>query len=127
MAYLREEFQNIDQEYRKKNTFWRRWAAFFILLALFFGSWGAQFASQLQVERHEAEQHGQQFQMEEFWPKFWQSTTENWQSEWLQLATQALLIAGYAEFVFRKGNEEHYKTQLMIEDLQRGMQKTKKS
>jgi hypothetical protein len=121
MAYLKEEFQNLNQEYRKKNTFWRRWAALFILLALFLGSWGAQYVSQLKVERQEAAQHGQQLQMEEFWPQFWQSTMENWQSEWLQLFTQGLIIAGYAEYLFRKGNEEHYKTHLMIEELRNAL------
>jgi hypothetical protein len=59
--------------------------------------------------------------MEEFWPQFWQSTMENWQSEWLQLFTQGLIIAGYAEYLFRKGNEEHYKTHLMIEELRNAL------
>ena len=125
MPYLKDEFQNLEQEYRKKNTFWRRWASFFILMILFFGSWGVQFVSQVQVEKQEAEQHGQQFQMAEFWPKFWQSTMENWQSEWLQLATQALIIAGFADYLFRKGNEDHYKTHLMIEELRADLQKRK--
>ncbi len=55
--------------------------------------------------------------MSEFWPEFWSATFENWQSEWLQLAMQALLIAGFAEYVFRKGDEEHFRTQLMINEL----------
>jgi hypothetical protein len=108
----------LKNEYRKKNTFWRNWASAIILLVLFFGSWGGQFATQLQVSKQEAQQHGQEFQMSEFWPEFWQSTFENWQSEWLQLFTQALIVAGFADYLFRKGNEDHYKTQLMIEELQ---------
>ena len=61
--------------------------------------------------------HGQSFNMDEFWPQFWSSTFENWQSEWLQLATQALLISGFSAVLFRKQNEEQYRTQLMIEEL----------
>lgn len=107
----------LGEEYTRKNTFWRRWAAVFILFAFFFLSWTGQFVNQLQETKQESAQHGQEFQMEEFWPKFWSSTFENWQSEWLQLATQALLIAALADYLFRKGNKDHYKTQLMIAEL----------
>lgn len=110
-------------EYKRKDSFFRRWAAAIILLLFFFGSWGGQFATELQVTKQLAEQHGQQFNMTEFWPEFWQSTLENWQSEWLQLFTQAVLISGFSSYLFRKQNEEHYKTQLMIEDLKRGLNK----
>ena len=109
----------LKKEYKKKNTFFKNWGAVFILLAFFLASWGGQFAAQLQAEKQLAEQHGQEFQMTEFWPEFWSATFENWQSEWLQLATQALLIAGFSAYVFRKQDEEHYKTQLMIEQLQK--------
>ncbi len=125
MAYLKEEFENLNQEYRKKNTFWRRWAAVFILLAFFLASWGGQFATQLQAEKNQAEQHGQVFQMSEFWPEFWSATLENWQSEWLQLFTQALLVVGFSEYLFRKGEEESYRTQLMIEELRDEIRQSK--
>ncbi len=114
---------SLKEDYNRKNTFWRKWAAVFILFAFFFLSWGGQFASQLQEVKQQSEQHGQQFQMSEFWPEFWSATFENWQSEWLQLATQALLIAAFADYLFRKGNEDHYKTQLMIEELRKEMKK----
>ncbi|MBX4201613.1 hypothetical protein KW803_01815 [Candidatus Saccharibacteria bacterium] len=117
MAQSKSSNENVTREYRRKDTFWRRWLAVFILFVFFFASWGGQFASQLEVEKQIAEQHNQQFQMSEFWPEFWQSTFENWQSEWLQLATQALLIAAFADFLFRKGQEDNYKTHLMIEQL----------
>jgi hypothetical protein len=109
----------LRSEYNKKNTFWRNWGAVFILLAFFLGSWGGQFINQLAVQRQESAEHNQPFQMEDFWPQFWASTFENWQSEWLQLATQALLISGFAAVVFRKQDEEHFKTQLMIEELRK--------
>ena len=61
--------------------------------------------------------------MDDFWPQFWSSTFENWQSEWLQLTTQALLISAFASVLFRKQDEEHYKTQIMIEQLRKEMKK----
>jgi hypothetical protein len=117
MATTKRADNRLHREYQKKDTFFRRWAAVFILLIFFFGSWAGQFVTQLQAEKLQAEEHRQEFKMEEFWPEFWQSTFENWQSEWLQLATQAILVAAFTEYLFRKGDEEHYKTQLMIEDL----------
>ena len=125
MQYLPDKYDSLDKEYRKKNTFWRRWVAVFILFAFFFLSWGGQFASQLQQAKNEAEQHSQQFVMSEFWPEFWSATFENWQSEWLQLATQAILIAALSDYLFRKGNQDHYKTQLMIDELRRELTEAK--
>ena len=117
---------DLKAEYRRSDTFMKRWTALFILVAFFVASWAGQFAFQMQVEAQEAEQHGQQFSMQEFMPQFWASTFENWQSEWLQLATQAVLIAALADYVFRIGNRDHYKTQLMIEDLRKEVQTLKK-
>lgn len=108
----------LAKEYKKKNTFWRNWGAVFILLAFFIVSWGGQFVSQLSVQKSEMELHGQEFSMEEFWPEFWASTFENWQSEWLQLTAQAVLISGFAAYIFRTEDQELYRTQLMIENLQ---------
>lgn len=74
--------------------------------------------TQLQEVKQDAVTHGQDFQMSDFWPKFWSSTFENWQSEWLQLTVQAILIAALADYLFRISNRDHYKTHLMIEELQ---------
>lgn len=113
----------MQQEYKRKDTFWRNWGAAFILLAFFIASWAGQFATQLQVEKQQSQQHNQVFQMQEFWPQFWASTFENWQSEWLQLMTQAVLISGFASYIFRKQDEDHYKTHLMIEELRKDLAK----
>ena len=120
---------DLQAEYNAKNTFFRKWGVLLILLLFFVLSWGGQFATQLQVEKEQSAMHGQEFMMEEFWPEFWASTFENWQSEWLQLFTQALLVSGMSAYIFRKQDEEHYKTQIMIEDLKtrvEGLRKTKK-
>lgn len=113
----------LQQDYKQKDTFWRRWTAVIILFAFFFLSWGGQFVSQMEQVKQQSEEHGQAFSMSEFWPEFWTSTFENWQSEWLQLATQAILIAALADYLFRKGNQDHYKTQLMIEELRQEIEK----
>lgn len=113
----------LKSEYAREDTFLRRWASVFILIVLFVGSWSGQLITQMQVERQQAEQHNQTFTMEEFWPQFWSSTFENWQSEWLQLMTQALIVAGFANYLFRKGDEEHFKTHLMIDELRQEVKK----
>jgi hypothetical protein len=115
----------MSDEYKKKSNFWKDWGAVIILAVFFLGSWGGQFITQLQVQQNEALQHSQQFTMEEFWPQFWASTFENWQSEWLQLTTQALLISGFAAYIFRKQDEEHFKTQRMIDELRQEIKKRK--
>ena len=116
MAKLRDK-------YAKEDTFWHKWTAVIVLVVFFTFSWGGQFVSQMEVEKQQAEQHGKTFQMEEFWPQFWSSTFENWQSERLQLTMQAILIAALADYIFRIGNRDHYKTQLMIEELREEIRK----
>lgn len=114
---------DLMREYKRKNTFLRKWGALLILVVFFILSWGGQFYFQMQATRQESQQHGQEFSMNEFLPQFWSSTLENWQSEWLQLATQAVLIAALADYFFRKGNQDHYKTQLMIDELRNDLKK----
>jgi len=65
--------------------------------ALFLFSWLGQFIFQMITERNEAEQHGQSFSWSDFFPQFFESTFENWQSEFLQLVWQA---AGLALFYY---------------------------
>jgi hypothetical protein len=60
---------------------------------LFLLSWAGQFLAQMVTERNEAEQHGDSFQWADFWPQFFSSTFENWQSEFLQLVWQAIGLA----------------------------------
>jgi hypothetical protein len=114
MPQRQQPSKDLKEEYRRKNTFWHRWASLIILIVLFFGSWTGQFFNQMQVVKLDAAEHHQTFAMSDFWPHFWESTFENWQSEWLQLFTQGLIIAGFASYMFRKGEEETYKTHLMI-------------
>lgn len=57
---------------------------------LFLLSWAEQFVSQLIEVRNEASQHQEAFTWSDFWPQFFSSTFENWQSEFLQLVWQAV-------------------------------------
>lgn len=72
----------------------KRWGAIHLLVLLFLSSWVAQLATQLVQARNEAAAHGQQLTAAEFWPEFLQATTENWQSEFLQLVVQGVLLLG---------------------------------
>jgi len=68
--------------------------SFAIVTGLFFLlSWAGQFLAQMVTERNEAEQHGQSFEWSQFFPQFFASTFENWQSEFLQLVWQAAGLA----------------------------------
>jgi hypothetical protein len=65
--------------------------------AFFAIAWVGQFLTQALVVRNDAQAHGDSFSWGDFWPEFWQSTFENWQSEFLQLIWQA---AGLALLLF---------------------------
>src|SRR3954469_10421950 len=68
--------------------------SFGLVTGLFFLlSWAAQFILQMMEVRNEAQQHGQQFTWSDFSPQFFQSTFENWQSEFLPLIWQAAGLA----------------------------------
>ena len=71
----------------------RRWGAVYIILALFAGSIIAQFAFQWAEFAAEQAAHGEESDITGFLPGFFAATFENWQSEFLQLAVQAVLIA----------------------------------
>ena len=84
----------------------RRWGAVYVLLLLFVGSWLGQFFTQLADFRNEQAAHGQEFAWSQFWPAFLSSTFENWQSEWLQLIFQAILLLGAKHWIFQVDAED---------------------
>ncbi len=85
MSAKGRDMAELHHEYKRKDTFLRNWGAVIILIVFFLVSWGGQFVAQLVTEKQDAQQHGQEFEMSDFWPQFLSSTFENWQSEWLQL------------------------------------------
>lgn len=74
----------------------RRWGAIYVLALLWLGSATGQWIAQA------AEGEG--------WVLFASATFENWQSEFLQLAVQGLLIVGLAGKLFRVSKDEHEET-----------------
>lgn len=95
----------------------RRWGAVYIMVALFLGSWIAQFCFMLVEVGNEARSHGEQFAMSEFWPRFLSSTFENWQSEWLQLAFQAVVLLGLKHVLFKADAADMEQLQLDLTEI----------
>lgn len=75
-----------------------------LFVSLFLVSWVGQLYFEWKVFADEQDAHGASpvFWSADFWETFWQSTLENWQSEFLQLATFAI-AAAYLVF---KGSSE---------------------
>ena len=84
----------------------RRWGAVYVLLLLFLGSWAAQFVTQLSEFRGEQSMHGEPFVWSDYLAQFFASTFENWQSEWLQLIFQAILLLGAKHWIFQVDAED---------------------
>lgn len=95
----------------------KRWGAAYLLLALFLASWIGHFISMLVEAGNEARQHGQAFAMAEFWPRFWSSTFENWQSEWLQLLVQAVVLLGMKHVLFKADAADMEQVQLDLAEI----------
>jgi hypothetical protein len=87
----------------------RRWGAVYILAVLFAGSWiGQMVAMQPAIA-------------EEGWSVFWAATFENWQSEYLQLVVQAVLLLGLKHALFRADAEDLERIEAKLDRLlQRG-------
>jgi hypothetical protein len=89
-----------------QHSHFRRWGAVYLLLALFLSSWLGQFVFSMREIENEAIQHGGSFEWSEFWPTFLSATFENWQSEWLQLVTQAVVLLGMKHLLFAADAED---------------------
>lgn len=88
-----------------------------MLLALFLASWAAQLVSMMVEIGNEARQHGQPFELSEFWPQFASSTFENWQSEWLQLLVQAVVLLGMKHVLFKADAADMEQVQLDLTQI----------
>jgi hypothetical protein len=95
----------------------RRWGAVYVLLLLFVGSWLGQFFFQLSEFRSDQAAHGQPFVWSEYWSAFFASTLENWQSEWLQLVFQAMLLLGAKHWLFKADAEDMERLEAKIDDI----------
>ena len=99
------------------HSHFKKWGAAYLLLVLFLASWGAQFISMLVEVGNEARQHGEAFSMSDFLPQFWSSTFENWQSEWLQLFVQAVILLGMKHVLFKADAEDMEQVQLDLAEI----------
>lgn len=83
----------------------QRWGAVYILIVLWLGSWGLQALTM----RPEIREKG--------WIEFWAATMENWQSEWLQLIFQSLLLLAGKHWLFRADAEDLERVEAKIDNL----------
>lgn len=83
----------------------RRWGAVYILTGLFAGSWLGQAITM----QHTIQQDG--------WIEFWAATLENWQSEWLQLVFQAVLLLGAKHWLFQVDAEDLERIETKLDSL----------
>jgi hypothetical protein len=95
----------------------RRWGAVYILVILFLGSWLAQLVTQSIEFTSQQQQHGGSFSWGEFLPNFLAATFENWQSEWLQLVFQAVLLLGAKHLMFKVDAEDLERIERKIDQL----------
>jgi disulfide bond formation protein DsbB len=84
----------------------RRWGAVYVLIVLFLGSWLGQLFTQISQFRTEQAMHQEPFSWGDFFAQFFASTFENWQSEWLQLIFQAILLLGAKHWLFQVDAED---------------------
>ncbi|WP_445258978.1 DUF6766 family protein [Nocardioides aurantiacus] len=95
----------------------RRWGAVYLLLLLFAGSWAGQFLAQLAEFRSQQQQHGAPFAWGDYLTQFASSTFENWQSEWLQLVFQAILLLGAKHWLFQVDAEDLERIERKVDAL----------
>ena len=81
---------------------WSNFGLSLAFCALFLTSWAAQGVAQWGTYRAEQTEHGEPVTVSGYLVDFGQSTLENWQSEFLQLFTMAVLTA----FLVNKGSTE---------------------
>ncbi len=111
MARAKDAIDPDRNSKRGKPGFGKAYSFGIVTAVLFLLSWTGQFISQAITVADEAEQHGQSFQWSDFWPQFFSSTFENWQSEFLQLIWQAVGLT----FLFLWGSSQSRESDERIE------------
>lgn len=104
------------------DTHLRKWGAVYLLVLLFLGSWIGQFFTELSQFRSEQSTHGEPFLWGDFLMQFGQSTFENWQSEWLQLVFQAVLLLGAKHLIFRVDAEDLERLEAKVDQINRRLE-----
>jgi hypothetical protein len=105
------------REHRRPNSHLRRWGAVYLLALLFLGSWIGHFFTQLSEFRTDQAEHQQAFTWADYLVNFFASTFENWQSEWLQLVFQAILLLGAKHIIFRVDAEDMERLEAKVDRI----------
>jgi hypothetical protein len=92
-----------------------------LLLLLFAGSWIGQFFAQLAEFTSTQQAHGQPFEWRSYLHEFFASTFENWQSEWLQLVFQAILLLGAKHLIFKVDAEDLERIEAKIDGVREAL------
>ena len=107
------------RSHHRPDTHFRRWGAVYLLALLFLGSWIGQFFMQMGEFRSDQSAHGESFSWGPFLTTFFSSTFENWQSEWLQLVFQAVLLLGAKHLIFRVDAEDMERLEAKVDQINR--------
>ena len=62
------------------------------------------------------------FAWADYLPTFFASTFENWQSEWLQLVFQAILLLGAKHLIFRVDAEDMERIEAKVDKITRQLE-----
>jgi len=82
------------------------WGALYILATLFLGSLVGQYVYQVVIGHEDMS-------------KFMSSVFENWQSEWIQLFVQALLIQGMGHILYKKEAQDEERMERKLNEILR--------
>src|SRR5262245_48086370 len=94
--------------------------SFVLVTSMFFVlSWLLQFIFQAIEVGNTARDHGQAFSWSDFFPQFFSSTFENWQSEFLQLCWQAAGLALFYYWGSSQSREENDRIEAKLDLLLR--------
>lgn len=93
----------------------RHWGAVYILAILFVGSW----LGQLVAMQPEIAEKG--------YTEFWSATLQNWQSEWLQLIFQSVLLLGAKHWLFKADADDMERLQADVSDIKRMLSRSSSS
>lgn len=95
----------------------RRWGAVYILVGLWIISSLLFGWFEYRVQVNEAVEHGETFDRGAYGASYWSAYFENLQSEWAQLATQAVLVVALADRLFKAGQKDVDEIKMQLDRL----------
>ncbi len=122
MPVMTAQDEGLDPDPRsghREDTHLRKWGAVYLLLLLFLGSWVGHFFTELAEFRSDQSAHHEPFLWADYLTSFAASTLENWQSEWLQLVFQAILLIGAKHLIFRVDGEDLERLEAKVDQVNR--------